>query len=356
MSDDADKKHDPSEKGWRDSAEKGQLPRSMDLVSVAILVTGILTCIHGASWAVDAIERRMLVGLAAPYSGELTLETGLQLFLGALEDVARALMVPLGAIALVAIVFNVAQTRGQIASKALEPDPNRVNPLKGFQNHYMSIGPWVELGKGLFKFGLLAGVAYLLFADHLKVLPTLANRHPRTFLSFIAADTQRLIVSVIAPFLLLAVADYAYSYYKLFQQLKRTDQQVKDEHKEQEGDPQMKGKRRAMARKFATSTVLAAVSEADVIVTNPTHYAVAIRYTRGKDQTPVVVCKGVDHLAFLIRKKALNEGIPRIEDRPLARALYAQVEPGEPIPEALFVPVARVLAIVFRRRRASAGR
>ena len=158
--------------------------------------------------------------------------------------------------------------------------------------------------------------------------------------------------------LVIAVGDYSYQKWKNSEDLKMTDQEVKDQAKQQEGDPQMKGMRKQRARQIAMGQMMSALPEADVVVTNPTHYAVALRYKRGTDEAPIVLAKGVDFLALKIRQEARNLGVPTVEDRPLARALHARVDVNRPIPEDLFGPVAKVLAIIYRRqarRRAAKG-
>jgi flagellar biosynthetic protein FlhB len=148
----------------------------------------------------------------------------------------------------------------------------------------------------------------------------------------------------------MAGADYAYSWYKNEKSMKMTKQEVRDEYKEQEGDPMVKGQRRRIARNLVQKRSLAAVPTASVIITNPTHFAIAIRYDRDKDAAPVVVAKGADNMAAKIRALAKDNNIPMIENKPLARALYKSVEPNQMIPVEFFSAVAEVLAYVFRQK------
>lgn len=355
--DDGDKKHAPGEKNWADAAEKGQIPKSTDLVSLAVIVGGSFAAVYGAPIIGRAIETLFDAAWNfGPSSKPFDEAAVLELLNQAVGATAVGMMVPLSATVVLALFVNLAQTQGRIASKALEPDFSRVDPIKGFQNHYLSWTPLVELGKGLLKLGLLALASYFAYKGEIELLPALAAAAPGAMLVKQGELATRLVLVAFPMLLIVAVGDFAYSYYQIFQQLKRTDQQVRDENKQQDGDPHFKAHRRAMARKYATQSVLAAVAGADVIITNPTHYSVALRYQRDRDAAPVVLAKGVDHLALIIRTEGMRRGIPRIEDRPLARGLYARVKVGHHVPEDLFMPVARVLAIVYRRRaRRKAG-
>ena len=154
----------------------------------------------------------------------------------------------------------------------------------------------------------------------------------------------------------LGVSDYAYSWWRNNEQLKRTDQELKDDLKQSDGDPHVKAARRRRAREIAASQGIRLVKDADVVVTNPTHYAIALRYRRGEDDAPIVLAKGVDHLAAKIRAEADRHGVPRIENRLLARGLYAMVDVGMRIPEEYYAAVAQVLAMVYNKRAARRAR
>ncbi|MGC6493791.1 MAG: EscU/YscU/HrcU family type III secretion system export apparatus switch protein [Myxococcota bacterium] len=350
-----EKKHDPSAQGWQDAAEKGQFPRSADLGSVAVILTGTAALTLGGAWMADAVVAVFEIAWE-PRAQGFTQEDAVGLFQAALYYTAMAAMIPLSAILVAGVIANLSQTGGQLATKALEPDLSRLNPITGFQNHYMSWTPLVELAKGLLKLTVLAGVAWWVSAGDVEVIPTLALTEPADLLGFMVSRAGTLVLFAAPLLLVIAAGDYAYSYYRQFEQLKRTDQQVKDEAKQQDGNPQVRAQRRALARKYATQSLLAAVSEADVLVTNPTHYAVALRYDPERDGAPVVLAKGIDHLALILRTEAMRKGVPRVEDRPLARALYAQVDIGRPIPEDMFMAVARVLAIVLKRKKRKKSR
>jgi len=346
----AEKKHDPSGKGWEEAAEKGQIPRSMDFASAAVIVCGAAGLVFGSHPMRQQIERvynRFLDG-RGPYTFTMTDATQWQWEI--MEILVLATYVPLATIVVGVILANLAQSGFMIASKALEPDIQKFNLISSAKQMYFSWTPWVEMLKSVAKMIVLGAVVYFAVNDLISELPLMVTYGPAQMMSVMATTAWRVVIYSLPFILIIALADYSYSYYQQFEQLKRTDQQVRDENKDQEGNQEMKGERRKRARDLAFGSIIAAVAEADVVVTNPTHFAVALSYKAELGGAPIVLCKGVDELALKIRAEARRAGVPRVENRSLARALYARVKAGHMIPEELFGPVAKVLAIVFRRR------
>lgn len=351
MSDEAgEKKHDPGEKKWRDAAEKGQLPRSADIGAVAVLVTGAATLTFGSGPAVQAIGELATLCFGI---GDLTLDVGsARVLAGAgMRAVLVALAAPMGAVLLAGLVANLSQTQMQLATKALEPKFDKLDVIAGVKNAYFSSTPFVELVKGLGKMLALGGAVTMTLWPRLQQLPRLAASPPQVLLQEMADLAWQVVLAALPVMLVLAAADYAYSTWKITENLKRTDKEVRDDHKESEGDPMLKAKRRQRAIQIARSVNLALIQQADVVVTNPTHYAVALRYRREEDAAPIVLVKGVDALALKIRQRAREAKVPQVENRALARGLYAEAEMGHPIPESYYKPVAKVLATVMKRRR-----
>ena len=346
-----EKKHAPGDKKWREAAEKGQIPRSADLSSAAVLVAGIGTLVMGAeaTAAVMVRAKRRFFSLETGHEA-LSIEATVSLSHQAISAMGWAMGPPMLAIVVAVIAVNLAQTRGQMGTDVIKIDWNRVNPVSGFQNQYLSWTPLVELGKGLLKLGLLAAAASFALWTDIQALPKLSSMSPVVLPMVFVDLAWRLLIFALPGILIVAAGDYAYSWYKLNKQLMRTDQQLRDDQKQSEGDPHMKAHRRARQRQITMGSMLAAMADADVVVSNPTHYAVALRYKRDVDAAPIVVAKGVDHMALRLLTEARKQGVVRIEDRPLARKLYARVKVGQAVPEDLFNPVAKVLAVVFRRR------
>lgn len=346
-----EKKHAPTERKRRQAAEKGQIAKSQDLNALAVLAAGGMALIGGGAAIGDPILRSATEVWLFDHSRVFTIEDAKGLGADALWTITMALVVPLGAVAIAALFSSLAQSRGQLAPKALEPKLDKLNPLSGFKQTFMSWTPLVELGKGVGKLGLLGAVVAWGISDRLAELPQLAALDARAFMGELMDLSAMVLFLALPVVLVIAAADYAYSAWKTSNDLKMTDQEMKEHQKDQDGDPKWKGFRRQRQRQIAMGTMIQALREADVVVTNPTHFAVALRYQRDRDAAPVVVAKGVDHMALHIRRLAKDAGIPRIEDRPLARALHAQVPVGHHIPEELYGPVARVLAVIYKKRK-----
>jgi flagellar biosynthetic protein FlhB len=257
---------------------------------------------------------------------------------------------------LASLLANLGQTQMQLATKALEPKWDKLDVVNGVKNTYFSSTPAMELVKGLGKMIALGGAVTLVLWGRLRELPKLATFSNEALLAEIVDLGWQVVLAALPIMLIIAAADYGYSVYKTTEQLKRTDKELRDEQKEAEGDPQLKAKRRQRAIQIARNVNLALIAQADVVVTNPTHYAVALRYDRERDAAPIVLVKGVDGLALKIRQRAREAGVPQVENRSLARALYAQSEMGQFIPEELYKPVAKVLAVVMQRRARSRRR
>ncbi len=346
----AEKKHAPSEKGWRDAIEKGQTPRSQDVSAALVLLGGALALVFASEPMGHMISSFALRMFEA--DAELTLASAVGLGREAMLTIILALSVPMAFIVVAGTGANLIQTRFAMAPKALEPKPERMDPFKGIKERYLSSTPLVELAKALLKLASLSAIMLWAMKDQIELLPSLAMLSNAEFMRTLKDLAWSMVISAMPIVLAIAAADYAYMYWRQYEQLKRTDKQMRDEGKEQEGDPHMRAARRNRARQIAMGQSLAKVKDADVLITNPTHYAIALRYTRGEDQAPVVLAKGVDHLALKMRAEARRHDIPRVEDRPLARALYPYAKPGQVIPEDFYGPVARILAVVFQKRAA----
>ncbi|MEQ1565326.1 MAG: EscU/YscU/HrcU family type III secretion system export apparatus switch protein [Myxococcota bacterium] len=348
--DDADKKHDPSERALREAGERGELPRSPELGGVmATIAIAAALSIGGAEVArpIVATSKAFLTDGGV----ELDIAGAVALLRAVAWAVARAIAVPLGVAALVGLVVGLAQTRFQIATRAFEAKMDHLDPFATFQRLYLSKQPLVELAKGLLHVFALGAITGYAIWERVDELPRIAATPAGAQITKLSELASGLVTRAVPVMLLLAAVDYSWAYFTWWQGLKRTDQQVREENKESDGDPHMKAMRRRRMRELASRNLMKQLKEADVLVTNPTHFAVGLRYRHGQDAAPVVVVKAVDHLALKLRQEAFRMGIPRVEDRVLARALYAQVPRGRAVPAELYGPVAKVLAVVYRRRK-----
>lgn len=352
---DAEKKHDPTDRQWADAALKGQIPKSAEVLASLTMLAGVWALVRFNSHLVDNVSAAWVRCWSA--SDTITVQSATHLLWALAGDSAKAVAITLMAASMAALGLGLAMTQGQTADDVLEMKPERLDLFKNFQQIFGSATPWMELVKNLLRLSLVVGAAWYAVRDDVAGWPRLAAIGPSALADELVRVSWDVLTTAVPVMLFIGVGDYAWSWWRMFQDLKRTDEQVKEDHKASEGDPRVKQQRRQRGRELLRRNGgLRKVKTAHVVITNPTHYAVALRYERGKDKAPVVVAKGVDHLAALIREEARRNGIPKIEDRMLARGLYARAHLGRPIPESLFGPVARVLAVVMARRRATKPR
>ena len=303
-----------------------------------------------------------MIAVAGPWSGQ-QISHLVRDMLGSLDQVNYALglrqMISVGInilmpvflfLVLMAFVPFVIQGGIVFSLKVLKPDWERLNPLKRFKQVFFSAQALVELAKGLLKVGILSGLCFWYLSDHLGSILAL-TRAGATELIHVFEQTAIWITGTSALCMTaLAVADKAYVRWDLEKRMKMTRQEVRDEQKNHEGDPAIKNKRRQRHREFSINRVLAEVPEADVVLTNPTHFAVALRYDRERDASPRVTAKGMDLLALKIRSIARMHGVPVMENKPLARGLYKTTKVGQTVRPELFQAVAQVYAFLFARK------
>jgi len=350
--DSADKRHDPGEKKWRDAAERGQMPRSADVNAAAVVLAAAAAWVAIPGPVNAAFVRASVAWFDGRGPYELTLPLAHRMLGQGLQLLAMAIAVPLSASLVASTAASLAQSRLQLAPKALEPKWERLDVVNGFQQTYLSWTPLLELAKGLAKILVIGAAVLFGMWGRIGRLPLASTISTPELMQLLVDLAWTAVLSAAPVIIAIAILDYTASYQRTLSQIKRTDRELRDDQKEQEGDPRLKAFRRQRARKVALAISLGAVRDADVVVTNPTHLAVALKYDRGQDEAPRVLCKGADHLAARIRSEARRAAVPRIQNRPLARALYRRCEIGDAIPADLFVPVAKVLAVVFRRRKA----
>ncbi len=230
-------------------------------------------------------------------------------------------------------------------TKPLQPDLAKLDPIKGMQK-FVSKRALVELLKSLAKVGLVGFVAFRAVRSEFEAALYLVDMEVIETVRFVGRVAAMVLLKTSGVLILLALFDFLYVRWEMEQKMKMSKQEQKEEHKETEGDPQVKSRVRTIQMQMARKRMMADVPKADVVVTNPTHLSVALRYDRAEMAAPVVVAKGADHLAMRIREIAREHAVPLVENVPVARALY-RVEVGEPVPEELFKAVAEILAYVY---------
>lgn len=248
-----------------------------------------------------------------------------------------------------AIIATIAQTRGLVNFKQLRPKFSRMSFLRGLKNLF-SLKGILEIFKASFKIIILFYVIYSFIKDHLATFPKMMDMSIKSAASAVGEMAFSLITKVMIAFVVIAVIDFMYQRWDYEKRLMMTKQEVKEEYKNIEGDPKVKGKIKQRQQEMSRQRMMQAVPTADVIIRNPTHVAVALRYDREKDRAPIVVAKGVDSLALKIVEIGEEHGIMIIENVPLARALYAQVEAEHEIPAEFYQAVAEIIAVLYKNR------
>jgi flagellar biosynthetic protein FlhB len=250
-------------------------------------------------------------------------------------------------VAFAGVAANVVQKGFMLTGESLKPNFSKMNPLKGLKR-LVSIRSLAEVAKTIFKVLFVGTVAYLMLRKELPVFPSLIHMSVGQILTYACQTALKIAFFTCLALLILAILDYAFQRWRHEEDLKMTKQEVKDEAKQREGDPQVKSRIRKVQTEMARKRSMQSVPEADVVVTNPTHLAVALKYTAGLMDAPIVVAKGAGNMALQIRRIAEEHDIPIVENKPLAQALFKAVEPGEFIPEGLYQAVAEILAYVYR--------
>ncbi len=251
---------------------------------------------------------------------------------------------------LVSVILTFAQTKMLVSSKAFEFKGERINPLSGFKRMFSARG-LVELLKSIIKIGVLIYIFYTVISDEINTMPNMFYMEPIQAYAFTGTVIIRIAFTAGAVYLVIGGLDYLYQWWDYEKKLKMTKQEVKDEYKQIEGDPQIKAHIRSLQQQRARQRMMQNVPEADVVIRNPTHYAVAIKYDAEKNGAPIVVAKGMDSLALRIIKVAEENDVYVTEDRPLARALYDGVELYREVPPEFYRPIAEILGFIYRLRK-----
>ena len=351
MADKDQKTHDPTEKRLADARRKGDTPSAPEMRHAAIFAALLLVLggigVHSFARLATMLVR--LWGRADDFRidphGAQGLATGL---LAQLAVVFAPLFAVLVAFALLG---GLAQGRPSLSWSRVAPKFAKISPVSGAKRIF-GTRALIEFAKTLAKLTVIVAIAVAVLRPHAAALDTLVGIDPAELGTVAGGLVVILLKSVAIPVIALALFDLIYQRRSWFNKLKMSLQELKDEYKDSEGDPKIKAKIRQIAMQRARRRMMSAVPTASVIITNPTHYAIALSYDHGRMGAPVVVAKGVDAVALRIREIATKAGVPIVENRPLARALYAAVEIEHPIPAEHYAAVAEIIGYVMRIAKA----
>ncbi len=333
-----------------EARNEGRVPRSQELSGAVLLLAGASALAYSAGKGMAQQSREFL---AADFkwlgADALTPNAAAALLRVAAEHLMLALWPFVAVVIGFSLFVGVVQGRGVVTLKPLEPKLSHLNPLNGIGRLLSVQTPFVLL-KSVAKFAVLGTVTWLALRQSWPEVISLSAGSTDQVVTVFRHVAFRLALSVGLAFLVLALADYAFEVYRHEKNLRMTKQDVLREHKESEGDPLVKSRIRSLQRATSRKRMLRDVAKADVVVTNPTHIAVALKYDADRSAAPMVLAMGERKLAERIKALAARAGVPLVENRPLAHALLATARVGQQIPASLYAAVAEVLAYVYRRR------
>ncbi|MFC0188880.1 flagellar biosynthesis protein FlhB [Fictibacillus aquaticus] len=339
-----------------DTRKKGQTAKSADVNAAVILFVSVLVLSFAGSWMgvkmLHVMKDRFSKGLLF----DLSANAVQKLFTELLYE-AAVIAAPMLAAAFIAALFsNYVQVGFLFSTEAIQMKLERLDPIQGFKRIY-SVRAIVELAKSMLKIALVGAVTFYFLYDAREELGRLALVDLGEALSAIGGLVLKMMFAASIVLLFLSLLDYMYQKFDFEKNIRMSKQDIKDEYKKSEGDPKIKSKIKEKQRQMAMRRMMQEVPKADVIITNPTHYAIALQYDGSKMEAPVIVAKGVDLVAQRIKEIAKEHKITTVENKPLARTLYSRTEIGDRIPEDLFKAVAEILAYVYRiKRKATAGK
>lgn len=331
----------------QDARKKGQVVKSADLSPALSLMAAFLMLVAFGATMFHSFENLMRESLITFAAWQVN-EENLAIIIRKVAWEAVKIAGPvLAAVFLVALFANYAQVGWLFTTETIQFKLEKLDPIKGAKRMF-SLRSLVELAKSLLKISTGILVAYMILWDVRDELIKLSMQPLEATLSFAAAEASKLGLLIGLLLLILAILDYLYQRYEYEKNLRMSKQDIKDEYKQSDGDPLIRGKIRERQRSMAMRRMMQELPKADVVITNPTHFAVAIRYDSNEMHAPTVIAKGQDYMALKIKEIAKKHRIVTMENKPLARALHSQVEIGQPIPEELFKAVAEVLAYVYK--------
>ena len=341
-----DKTEQPTGKKLADARQKGNVAQSREVPSVLILFGSLGVLFFAGSWMLGRLTEVMRVMYQRAGSLNMAPETMHTLFWEIFLNGMIVLVPLMLAVMTAAVVGNVAQFGFLFTGEKLSPNLAKLNPISGLKK-LISLRSLVELAKSIIKLVIISGVAYIVIHRYVDEIPGLMQLSIGNIIRFIGQVSFQICLYTCMVLFLMAVLDFAYTRWQHQQDLKMTKQEVKDEYKQREGDPSVKARIRSVQREMARRRMMEAVPEATVVITNPTHLAIALKYEEGM-HAPTVVAKGAGFVAQKIKRLAIENDIPLVENKPLARTMFKSTEIGDFIPAELYRAIAEILAYVFR--------
>ena len=353
--DQSNKTEEPTSRRLEEARKNGDVAKSADLASWASLagVAGSIAIAGG--WACQDLAGRLLPFVQSPDAFNLEGGGAVDVFRQAIIAGAPALILVLGAGMVCGVAGNVIQQGFLFAPNRLKPDLSKLSPIEGFKRLF-GIDGFAQFVRSVVKIVIVAWVAWASLGPHARDLESLEGISPAGILPFAAQLLRSLVIAVMTFLGAGAMIDWIWQRQRFMTRMRMSREELKEEIRQSDGDPHIKAKLRQIRNERARKRMIQQVPKATVVIANPTHYAVALRYVQGETEAPICLAKGVDQVALRIREVAEAAGVPVIEDPPLARALYAAVEIEETIPVGHYQAVAKIIGFVLGRARQRAAR
>lgn len=342
---------EPTEKRISDALEKGNTPSARDAVLLGSLMSILFVCVFMAAWPATRLALTLQTLLAS--SGTVRLddrEAAAVVLASVLSDAAAAILPVLAILAAGPVIASVVQSAPSPVSNRIAPQISRISAAAGWKRLY-GAGGLADFAKSLLKLLVISAVLWFALHGQFDRFAALLGYDPAVIPGELRDSALVILTRLTLAAMFLAIADLIWSRLRWRRQLRMTRQEIKEEMKQAEGDPMIKARIRSIARQRASRRMLEKLPGATMVVANPTHFAVALRYVREEGGAPIVVAKGVDYLALKIREIAAEHEIPVIEDRPLARSLYDEVELDAQIPPEFYVAIAEIIHYLNSRGR-----
>ncbi|MFP4015812.1 MAG: flagellar biosynthesis protein FlhB [Halanaerobiales bacterium] len=343
-----EKTEKPTPRKLKKAREEGQVAKSQELNSAFTLLGSFLVLYYIFGSFIHSMGSKMTAFFSMNAAPEFTLDDSYRLLTEVFLYMMRLVAPVMIASALMGAFINFAQVGPRFVTKILQPKFKKLNPIEGAKRLF-SLKSIIELIKSLSKALIVGVLTYNQVKGAWPRLLTLSQEGLEPALLYIADIISRIAFSIIIFMIILGIADYVYQRWEFMRNMKMTKQEVKEEHKEMEGDPHIKSQRRQLQRQMSMNRMITAVEEADVVITNPTHIAVALKFDLETMEAPVVVAKGEDFVAQKIKEVARENDVEIVENKPLARSLNASTEIGDEIPGDLYQAVAEILAYIFKK-------
>ncbi len=339
----------PTRRRLEKAREKGQVARSKEVPSAAVLFGGLLVLMYFGGTILRTLEFQMTHLLKLQVPSEITTQYLSAMINNIALRTGMVLLPILLAVLVFSVTANVLQGGLAFSTHSLKFHFEKLSPTYGLKKIFSKNG-LVELIKSILVLAAVAAISYQVLAKHIPIYPRLVLMDVRKLFHWTAYIGYEVFIRVAVLLIAVALADFCFQKYRYIEQLKMTKQEVKEEFKETEGDPITKGRIRRIQREMARKRMMADVPNADVVITNPTHYSVALSYKMESMEAPKVVAKGVGFLALKIRELAQEHRVPLVENKQLAQTLYKSVDIGQYIPGSLYKAVAEILAYVYKAR------